>query len=149
MMVSKLRPSLLDRLISKDPSSVASIREGLRRDLQDMLQTTRRVVGWSKEHEILDGSVFNFGIPDLATIPLATADHRRVAVERLAELIRNQDRRFKDVKVEFLPNASESERTIRLRVDATFDIDGAEDYVSVLSVLDPMCNAVSVLADPT
>lgn len=148
-MVAKLRPSLLDRLVSKDPASVASIREGLRRDLQDMLQTTRRAIGWSKDHSILDTSVFNYGIPDLATIPLATADHRRAAVDHLAELIRNQDGRFKDVKVEFLPNASESERTIRLRVDAAFEIDGAEDFVSVLSVLDPLCNAVSVVADPT
>lgn len=148
-MVTKLRPSLLDRLVCKDPTSIAMIREGLRRDLQDMLQTTRRTIGWSQDHAILDASLFNYGIPDLATIPLATMDQRRAAVDRLAELIRNQDGRFKDVKVQFLPNASESERTIRLRVDATFDVDGAEDYVSVLGVLDPMCNAVSVVADPT
>src|SRR5262249_58173207 len=68
--------SVLDRLIDNDPDVrreaprsrnqvLRDLKQAVRRDLENLLNTRIRCVPWSKEMNHLDKSLINYGLPDL------------------------------------------------------------------------------------
>ena len=93
-----IRISLLDRLIDHDPTNsqevpptnaerLRIVRQSLKRDLEDLLNTRYRCVSWPPELNQLDDSLINYGIPDFTAASLSAADDSDILVTALRRAI--------------------------------------------------------------
>jgi type VI secretion system protein ImpF len=150
-----LIPSILDRLIDEDPatgtesakSRSQSLREmiqNVRRDLERLLNTRWRCVGWSPDLEELDRSLVNYGIPDIMTSDLG-AELQRESFRRLVETaIRYFEPRLESASVEFTDADQPVDRTLRFRIEAMLRIEPAPEPVVFDSKLELSTGNVEV-----
>jgi len=148
---------LLDRLIDEDPSSPADkplgrgaylerLRASVRRDLEGLLNTRRRVISWAAELSELDTSSLNYGVIDITSANLATEDQRERFRVELERTIRRFEPRFHTLRVILLENAQGLDRTLRFRIEATLHASPAPEPVVYDSMLDPAARLFRVIA---
>lgn len=129
-----LRLPLLQALIDENPEKsvelrpsakqqMRELRESVRIDLQNLLNTRQRCTSWPKELQELERSVLDYGIPDLTGANLASAGRRNAFLEQIASTIRRHDARFQTVKVQPLDGKDPSDRTLRFRVEAVLRVE--------------------------
>jgi len=151
----KLRPSVLDRLLDNDPNKLDNpekdqhqqlkeLRNSVRRDLINLLNTRIRIIKPEEEYEELNLSLLNYGLPDLATINISNTMKRKSFTEDLEALLIEFEPRFKSVSVNYLENMDSLDRTLRFRIDATLYADPSPEVVIFDSVLDPVSGTVNV-----
>ena len=138
--------SIIDRLLEEEGSLTARVRGGIRRDLEDLLNSNPRVLGWPRELRELDNSLLNFGIQDLATANLATDQHRSAVVEELGDIIRAWEPRLENLIVSALPNADPGDRSLRMRIEAQIALDPVSEPMIFDTIIDPIGNTVSLLS---
>lgn len=152
---NKLRPSILDRLLDDNPASNADsesdghqrledLRQSVRRDLENLLNTRLRVVDPGDEHEQLKHSILNYGLPDLATINIFDQNLRTRFVEQLENMLLEFEPRFKSVSVTYQANADALDRTLRFRIDGVLYADPSPEVVVFDSVLEPVTRSVNL-----
>ena len=82
-----LTPSLLDRLIDLEPGNtrevpksrtqvLAELKQSVRRDLENLLNTRWRATRISEDLKELEFSLANYGIPDVSGVSLSSAAER-------------------------------------------------------------------------
>ena len=131
------RLSLIDALVEGDDAGSDStgrrlrrLKENVRRDLQDLLNSRQRCIGWDSELEELKASVLDYGVPDLTGTNLASQERRAAFLRELEATIRRHDPRFQSVKVQSTDNTDPYDRTLRFRIEGTLRIEsGAEQAV--------------------
>ncbi len=135
-------PTILDRLIDRGDAgtrvSIASMREGLRRDLEAALNSRRRLTSWPRELEQLDRSLVNYGLDDMVNETLSSDDFRERFVEEVELLIRRLEPRIGRFEVTILPNKDEVDRTLRFRISGTVALDGERQELFFDSHVDPV-----------
>jgi type VI secretion system protein ImpF len=142
----KLRPSILDRLLDNEPHNQTEIdvgkhqrlkelRNSVRRDLELLLNTRFRVVEPPEEFVEIEHSLLNYGMPDLATVNIVDIDKRKTFTHKLENILRHFEPRFKTVKVQYLDNKDNADRTLRFRIDAVLYADPAPEVVVFLPVV--------------
>lgn len=146
--------SVLDRLLDDGgdsgrdtplrPHTLADLRSAIRRDLEDLLNTRRRVVGWPEDLTELDSSLFNYGVPDILAENLATEGRRREVVAQLETAIRRWEPRFARLSVNLIENSDPNDRTLRFRIEALIRADPQPEPLVFDSVVDPTNNVVQV-----
>lgn len=150
-----LRPSILDRLIDREPhvdreaarsvtQQMADLRQSVRRDLENLLNTRYRVVEPPADSEQLGTSLLNYGLPDLATVNISDIEKKREFTRNLEHILRNYEPRFKSVKVTPIANREATDRTLRFRIDAVLWADPAPQVVVFDSILEPISRSVNV-----
>ncbi len=148
---------LLDRLIDEDPASPADrplrrgayldrLRASVRRDLEGLLNTRRRMVSWVPALSDLETSAVNYGVIDITSANLATEDQRERFRAELERTIRRFEPRFHTLRVILLENAQGLDRTVRFRIEATLHATPAPEPVVYDSVLDPAARVFRVIA---
>lgn len=153
----QLAMPVLDRLLDDDPSSsrdarlsrgasVRALRDAVRRDLENLLNTRQRCVGWPDDLTELEVSIINYGIPDFAAIALSSEDGREEFRDAVERTIRRFEPRFKSVSVKLLDNAEPLDRTLRFRVDALIHADPAPEPIVFDSVVDSATRTFSVVS---
>jgi type VI secretion system protein ImpF len=106
------------------------IKESVRRDLQDLLNTRQRCQGWSPGLEHLERSVFDYGVPDITGANLSSQNSRAAYLRDLEGVIRRHDPRFTSVKVEAVESPDPLDRVLRFRIEATLRVEtGPEQTV--------------------
>lgn len=151
----KLRPSILDRLIDNDPNSSVEIdpdqhqklkdlRDSVRRDLVNLLNTRFRMVEPDDELIEVKKSLLNYGLPDLATVNISDKDKRKEFIEHLETVLIEFEPRFKSVKVNYMENSDSLDRTLRFRIDAILYADPSPEMVVFDSILEPVTRTVDV-----
>src|SRR5947209_4072641 len=96
---SPLLPSVLDRLLDDDPGAtrdaprgrdlaLREIKEAVRRDLENLLNTRRRLFDWPHEWKELNRSVVGYGIPDMTGSALGLAAAREELCRLLQAVLR-------------------------------------------------------------
>jgi type VI secretion system protein ImpF len=143
-----LVPSVYDRLIDDDvttqrelPKSrqqvLRELKQSVRRDLQDLLNTRWRCRAWPPDLDELELSVVNYGIPDFTSADMATAANRA----RLRDIVQNVlvrfEPRFQSVRVELLENTETDDRILRFRINALLHAEPAPEPVVFDSQLEP------------
>lgn len=152
---NKIRPSLLDRLIDNDPENTVEVdqsqhqglkalRNSVRRDLVNLLNTRLRIVEPDDEYKELKLSLLNYGLPDLATINVADKTKRKQFVEQLERLLVEFEPRFKSVTVNYQENADALDRSLRFRIDAVLFADPSPEVVVFDSILEPVSRTVNL-----
>lgn len=150
-----LRPSILDRLIDDEPhieveaekqrhQQIKELRNSVRRDLENLLNTRYRMVEPPAAYSQLEHSLLNYGLPDLATVNIIDGDKKKEFTRNLEKILREYEPRFKTVKVTYLDNKETVDRTLRFRVNATLYADPAPEVVVFDSILEPVSRTVNV-----
>lgn len=155
----QLLPALVDRLIDDDPGkpdppsksrgqTLRDLRESVRRNLEDLLNTRQRCLPLPAGLEQIPRSLVNYGIPDFTGIDLANPARReefRAAVEMA---IRNFEPRFITVTVVLRDDKADgADRLIRFRIDAFMYADPAPEPVAFDSLLDAATRVVAVTSE--
>ena len=151
----KLRPSVLDRLLDDDPHNqteqdpgqhqlIKQLRNSVRRDLEALLNTRYHVTSPPDELHEVEKSLFNYGLPDLATLNIIDSKKRDEFTARLQKTLAEYEPRFKSVKVSYIDNKDETDRTLRFRIDAVIYADPLPQVVVFDSVLETVTRTVSV-----
>ena len=148
-----VRMSILDwllvddeRLAPDDRFTVEAFREGLRRDLEDLLNTRRRPVGWGAKLPEVETALTNYGIADFTAQPVSSDDDRERLRAGIEAAIRQAEPRFLAVAVHLLDNSEAGDRTLRLRIDALVAAEPAPEPMSFDGVVDPADRGVRVTA---
>ncbi|MFG1400211.1 type VI secretion system baseplate subunit TssE [Roseixanthobacter pseudopolyaromaticivorans] len=136
--------SLVDRLLDTDRPTVAAFRDGLRRDLEELLNTDRRVIGWAADLTELDTSLVNFGVMCLSTVNLSTEQRRAQVVDEIGEIIRQWEPRLANMRVSAVPNVDSSDRSLRMRIEAEIMIEPSPEPMIFDTLIDPLGNTVSL-----
>lgn len=155
-----LRQPLLSALTDDDPESLLelkpspkqqakALRESVRLDLQNLLNTRQRCLSWPKEFSELDRSVLDYGIPDLTGANLSTASRRNAFLQQLAGVIQRHDARFHTVKIEPLDNADPHDRTLRFRIEATLRVETETETAIFDFQMEPVSRQMETLGRPS
>ena len=151
----KLRPSVLDRLFDNEPYNqterdpghhqlLKQLRNSIRRDLELLLNTRFYISEPPDEYNELDKSLLNYGLPDLATVNIIDIEKRKEFARKLEKTLRYFEPRFKSVKVSFINNSDNTDRTLRFRIDAVIYADPLPEVVVFDSVLESVTRTMSV-----
>lgn len=138
-----LLPSLLDRLCggSGGRSRVLGLREvkeGIRRDLEDLLNTRWRPTAWPKGLDELDSSLANYGIPDFTGTNLGSPASQDEFSRVVVEVIRKFEPRLRDVSVKLVKSGDGLDRILRFRIEAVLRVEPAPEPVAFDSSLEPV-----------
>lgn len=127
--VFSVQVSLLDRLIDDEPELTTEypwdevqklriIRQGIKRDLQDLLNTRFRCVAYPPDLESLDDSLLNYGLPDFTAAGLNLAYDPDLLLSAIRRVIKVFEPRLTDVVVEGVDDTFHIDRTFRFRIEA-------------------------------
>ncbi|MCO6051759.1 type VI secretion system baseplate subunit TssE [Mesorhizobium sp. RP14(2022)] len=152
-----LRRSLLDRVVDLDPdlledrpktvgAQMEEIRENLRRDLETLLNTRRPPVSPPEKLAELDNALVSFGVDGFFITSLVTTKQRENFAERLETRIRLFEPRFEAVRVSVLPARNPSERSLRLRIEASYVAQAGFPAVAFETAVDPSTQRIVVEA---
>lgn len=151
----KLRASILDRLFDNDPNNsieidsdqhqkLKELRNSVRRDLENLLNTRFRMIEPADELLEVKNSLLNYGLPDLATVNISDKVKRKAFIDHLESILIKFEPRFKSVKVNYMENSDTLDRTLRFRIDATLYADPSPEVVIFDSILEPVSRTVNV-----
>jgi type VI secretion system protein ImpF len=153
-----LRLSVLDRLLDENPGTqqetpltypqqLRILRQAVRRDLEDLLNTRRRVNGSPSELNALERSLVNYGLPDVTYLNLVSAEGREEFRRLIEATIRRCEPRFKSVKVKLLENAEPLDRTLHFHIDALLAIEPAPEPITFDTRLEPVTGSFTLKAE--
>lgn len=151
----KLRPSILDRLIDDEPQvsldpggaqrhSVKQLRNTLRRDIENLLNTRCCLSAPPEDLGEVERSMFNYGLPDLATVNVIDAKKREEFMVKLQRALMQFEPRFKSVKVTCSDNAEQNDRALHFRIDAVVFAEPQPEVIVFDSTLETVSRTVSV-----
>ena len=147
--------SLLDRLLDDDPALtrevsksrtqlLCDLKQSVRRDLENLLNTRRCCAVWPAHLEELERSLVSYGIPDITSTGLGTAAARDDFRRAVEDVIRQFEPRFTSVAVEMVENAEPVDRTLRFRIRALLRAEPAPEPVVFDSMLQPATGNIEV-----
>lgn len=152
-----LVPSVLDRLIDNRPDQsqeaakarhqlIGELRQSIRRDLENLLNTRWRAESWPDDLTELQQSLVRYGIPDVsgAGADIVSERGRMEYLRLVQETIQRFEPRFKTVRVEFLQATDPLDRTLRFRIDAVMYAFPAPEPVVFDTSLEPATGEFSV-----
>lgn len=143
-----LARSVLDRLMDTNPDmsqdpplttaeQIREMREGIRRDLEALLNTRRRPTAPPSACEELGDALVSYGVDGMVSANLVTDE----AKLRLARIIERRitlfETRLSDVRVTILKSRSNGERALRMRIQATFRVHEGMPPINFESTIDP------------
>jgi type VI secretion system protein ImpF len=83
-------------------------------------------------------------LPDLATVNISDIEKRKDFTHRLEKILKMFEPRFKEVKVAYVENKDQKDRTLRFRIDAMLYADPTPEVIVFDSVLEPISRTVSL-----
>jgi type VI secretion system protein ImpF len=134
----ELLPSFLDRLIDAGRSDASGavvytleeMIDSVRADLEELLNTRQAQPMSDCPYPLVKHSILAYGLPDLNSIPGATARDSDVIGEHIAGLIELFEPRLKNVRVEIETDTSarkEDARQLRFQISASLNVDPAPE----------------------
>lgn len=139
--------SVLDRLIDDDPGtsvepiptrtqSVRQLKDGLRRDLEWLLNTRRVAVAPDESLKEVNRSLYIFGLPDFTHFGLNSPKDQARLVRFLQSTVKIFEPRLANVRIVPLETVSGATRTLRFRIEGMLVMDPAPEHVSFDTVLE-------------
>lgn len=145
---------LLDRLIDLDPEhqvephltraeSLRRLRASVRRDIEWLLNTIRVNEAPPGLTELRD-SLYTFGIPDIASMSLESAQDGNKLLRGLERAIMQFEPRLKNVRVSTHDTISRKQMYIEFRIDALLMIDPQPERLSFDTIFEVARGAYKV-----
>jgi type VI secretion system protein ImpF len=146
----RLLAPVLDRLlghggdINQPHQILRQLRESVRRDLEFLFNTRLRCISPSEDAKHLQNSLLNYGLPDMATVNLTSADSRKDFCRVIERTILKNDPRIKSVNVKNDDKIDNEDPNIRFRVEAVLHTNPAPELIVFDSALNPISQTVNV-----
>lgn len=152
-----LHRSMLDRITDFEPDlledrpktigkQVQELREHLRRDLEILLNTRRPPITPPKNMTELDNSLVSFGVDGFFTTSLMTSFDRDEFARQLESRVRLFEPRLESTRVSVLPARHSSERSLRLRIEASYVAQEGMPPITFETSVDPSTQRIEVEA---
>ena len=125
-------PSVIDRLLGagqedSDAYSLARLREDIRRDIENFLNTRIPYLYFGKdEFPELATSILSYGRPDLGT--LKTSHELGRFGRKIEEGIRSFEPRLHSVEVALIGLPTSTDRSLKLRIKSTLRLEPARPF---------------------
>ena len=150
-----LRPSFYDRLLDESPGQadepprpahtvLNEIRNAVRRDLQNLLNTRWRCRSWPPSLAELETSLVNYGIPDFTSVAADISENPTELLRLIEDAVRRFEPRLTSVHLTPLNRQSTVDRSFRFRIEAVLRVDPIEDHVYYESTLEPSTGTIEV-----
>lgn len=138
--------SVLDRLLDDDPKhsaeipltraqSLRKLKEGLRRDLEWLLNTRRTIDPVPDSARETARSVYHYGFADISSRSVLSSQDHNDLVREMESVIALFEPRLKRVKVRMEPLADNSQ-SLRFVIDGLLNVDPAPEPVRFDTVLE-------------
>lgn len=128
-------------------ANLSAIKDGVRRDLEQLLNTRFRPLSPPARRSHLARSLLDYGLPDLATVNIMSGEHKAAFARTIQAIISNFEPRLSRVQVEFVAN-ERLDRTVRFRIEALLLCTPTPEPVVFNSTLEPVLRLVSLKACP-
>ena len=135
-------PELSSELIVSEDSAFETFKNGLRRDLEGLLNARKPFAGWLARADGLEGTIVDFGLPDLSTEDFGAAPARERIRRLIAHCIRTHEPRLTKVEVE--SDGGPSVTGVRFRISATIRFASYDAEVVYDAQLRPNDRAIDV-----
>lgn len=150
-----LTPSLLDRLLDDDPGSrqeaphargqsLSQLKESVRRDLMNLLNTRPRFFQGAEHLTQLERSLVEYGLEDFGGRNLASEAERARFCRDIEEVIRKNEPRLEDVHVRAGGEGDPLDRAFRFTITARLRLDPTPEQVQFDSRVNPATSTVVV-----
>lgn len=132
--------SLLDRLTDYEDwpatrnTSLAMYREGIKRDIEWLLNSRKPHLPETNKWPLAAGSVLNFGLPDLAQFQGVNSNSEALTMS-LLQTVRTYEPRIKQPRIT-LQRSDLLARSLRFHVDGCLVFENAEEDISFDTVLE-------------
>ena len=150
----ELLPSLIDRLIkpigtanieyTDSRVTVTEIRDSIRRDLENLLNTRRRFEVSGEKLESRDLTIVNYGIPDFTGASFSTEEEQEELLREIKKIILAYERRFKSIKIVEKKGLDSMDRTVRFRIEAELRVEPAVEPLVFDTRIDPVSRELSI-----
>ncbi len=151
----KLVPTILDRLIDDDPDGatnldpmrnygVQAMLAALKRDLEALLNSRRRVVSVPREFPETDHSLVNYGLTDITNSGSKTSAAHNDLCHMLTSTLARFEPRLTSVVVTLRENTDALDQTLRFRIEAMLNIEPAPELVQFDSFVEPLTANIRV-----
>ncbi len=148
-------PSVFDRLLDDEPEKsrelpksrhqvMRELKLSVRRDLENLLNTRWRCSAWPPNMDELDRSLVNYGLPDFTGTNMSSPANREHLRRIVEQVVRRYEPRFKSIRIELLQNADETDRSLRLRIDALLYAEPAPEPVVFDSQIESGSNSFEI-----
>ena len=128
--------SIIDRLIVEEQSYLNQFRAGVRRDLEDLLNTVGRATSIPDYLEELDESIVNFGIADLLTTNVSTQSERDKLILYIKKIIEKYEPRLINITIIDTSDKKEKSNIFTLKIVAETIIDNNTEEIVFDSKID-------------
>jgi type VI secretion system protein ImpF len=131
--------SLLDRLTDYEEwptsrnASLRMYREGIKRDVEWLLNSRKPTVPGMDGYPLAANSVFNFGLPDITQFSIQNADPNALAISIL-HTMRTHEPRIAHPRVE-LSRSDKTNRNLRFHVEGVLVFEEGEEEISFDTLL--------------
>ena len=150
-----IQVSLLDKLLDDEPweksevpwddyQKIGIIRRGIKRDLQDLLNSRIRCVTWQSELSELDQSLINYGLPDFRSAGLNMAYDPDVLLKAIRRAIAIFEPRLTEVNVELNREHYHVDRTFRFKIDAVLLIEHRRHPIRLETTIESRTGQISI-----
>lgn len=150
-----LTASVLDRLLDDEPDVATepvhsqaqvlrTLRQSVRRDLENLLNTRYRCVSWPPNLDQLENSLVNYGIPDFTSAGYDAGEDSTWLLSAIENAIRMFEPRVTRVKVHPLESGAALSRTLSFRIDAELNVESFSESLRFESALDATTGQFSV-----
>ena len=126
-----VQASILDRLIDREPDvfaepvqefSVGRIKDGVARDLENLLNTRRTIIPVPSSFKEVSDSLFLYGLPDFTSSNPANVSVRSKLRLEIEKIITRFEPRLKNVAVH-IDSPAGTGRELRFRISAVLVVD--------------------------
>lgn len=152
--------SLLDRLTDTDPKSptaegplsraesVRILRNGVRRDLEWLLNSRRNPDDPGSALVETENSLYNYGLPDFSAYSIASMKDQTKLVRVLQAAVKVFEPRLANIRVVPVEVTPKGLRTVRIRIEGLLLMDPAPEHISFDTTLQLTTGDFSIKDDP-
>ena len=135
-----IQASILDRLIDKDPqvsreavsqqlADVRALKQSVTRDVENLLNTRRKIFPVPETLKEVNNSLFMYGLPDFSSLNPRSPQVKQMIRRDVEQTIAKFERRIKNVKVH-LELSDKMEQRIRFRITGILQMDPISEPVT-------------------
>ena len=134
--------SIIDRLLNQNSSPINQFLNGLRRDLEDLLNTVLRARACPIYLDELSNSIVNFGIIDLMTTNFTTQAERDKSLSTIRDIILRIEPRLVNLNIIDVSDQQAPSHTLMLRIIAETIFEDSHEEIVFNSNIDTASGAV-------
>jgi type VI secretion system protein ImpF len=133
--------SILDRLTEVEDwpatrsQSTRFFRDGLKRDLEWLLNTRQPPLDEIAAMPAAQASVINYGLPDISALGLNSSTDQRALRIAIETCLRNFEPRLMDIRVT-LESSDTTDRRLRFHIEGNMKLDPAPEEIAFDTVLE-------------